>query len=56
MNFEELFENIDLSTPLTDEELDYLDIIGVTPKVFTSSEDFVNFVKKDLDKSKTTNI
>ena len=56
MNFDELFENIDLSTPLTDEELDYLDIIGVNPKVFTSGEEFINFVKKDLDNPKTTDI
>tara|TARA_Y100001938_G_C8079272_1_gene428056 strand:- start:470 stop:595 length:126 start_codon:yes stop_codon:yes gene_type:complete len=38
MNFEELFKNIDLSSPLTDEELEYLDIIGVNPILVTPNE------------------
>ena len=58
MNFEELFENIDYDSPLTDEELDYLDIIGKNfihllkgePfQGFSSGEDFVEFVKKEVD-------
>ena len=28
MNLDNLFEDIDYDSPLTDEELDYLDIIG----------------------------
>ena len=38
MNFEELFESLDLSTPLTDEELEYLDIIGVNPIIAINDE------------------
>ena len=57
MDFEQLFENIDYLSPLTDEELDYLDIIGDTPimvdgnmdRGFSSTKEFVEFVKKDLD-------
>jgi len=46
MNFEELFENIDLSSPLTDEELEYLDIIGVNPIIITPNENVSNFNEK----------
>ena len=58
MNFKELFENIDYNSPLTDDELDYLDIIGKNYghllkgkplQGFSSSEEFVTFVKKELD-------
>lgn len=31
MNLEEIFEGLDLESPLTDHELDYLDIIGKNP-------------------------
>ena len=31
MNLDEIFNEIDLTTPLTDDELDYLDIIGRNP-------------------------
>jgi hypothetical protein len=59
MNFEELFENIDYDSPLTDTELDYLDLIGKPLSFFmkdeklqgfSSGRDFVEFVKKELDK------
>ena len=46
MNFEELFKNIDLSSPLTDEELEYLDIIGVNPILVTPSENTDTFNEK----------
>jgi hypothetical protein len=58
MNFEELFENIDYDSPLTDTELDYLDIIGKNsghlPQTkplqgFSSGEEFAEFVKKEVD-------
>ena len=58
MSFEELFENIDYDSPLTDTELDYLDLI-VKPlsffmkdeklQGFSSGRDFVEFVEKELD-------
>jgi hypothetical protein len=31
MNLDELFEGLDLDSPLTDHELDYLDILGKNP-------------------------
>ena len=58
MNFEELFENIDYDSPLTDTELDYLDLIGKPLSFFmkdeklqgfSSGRDFVEFVEKELD-------
>jgi|14BtaG_2_1085337.scaffolds.fasta_scaffold04029_1 hypothetical protein len=58
MDFEKLFDNIDYDSPLTDVELDYLDIIGKEPacflngeifKGFSTGEEFAEFVKKELD-------
>jgi len=58
MDFKELFENIDYDSPLTDTELDYLDIIGKNYghllkgkplQGFSSGEEFVEFVKKEVD-------
>ena len=31
MNFDNIFEGLDLDSPLTDDELDYLDILGKNP-------------------------
>jgi hypothetical protein len=56
MNFEELFENIDLSTPLTDEELEYLDIIGVCPIPPVFNEDIDGFNEKKVDKQLTSRL
>ena len=58
MSFEEFFENIDYDSPLTDTELDYLDLIGKPLSFFmkdeklqgfSSGRDFVEFVEKELD-------
>jgi len=58
MNLEQLFDNIDYDSPLTDIELDYLDMIGKEPacflkgeifKGFSTGEEFAEFVKKELD-------
>jgi|TARA_R110001599_G_scaffold41912_3_gene126441 hypothetical protein len=57
-DFVTLFDEIDYDSPLTDDELDYLDIIGkdfIRPheverfEGFSSGEDFIEYVKKEVD-------
>jgi hypothetical protein len=65
MDFEELFENIDYDSPLTDTELDYIDLIGKPLSFFMKDEKlqgfssgraFVEFVKKELDTFETPDV
>ncbi len=53
MNLDNIFEGLDLDSPLTDDELDYLDIIGKNPvdivEIRKLSEESLEKNNKSLD-------